>query len=181
MTHQPFERWILFALPLTVEDQAETDNHLARCPDCRTLQGGVRRAEAALRGAPLAEPQAGFVVRFRNRLDQDTDRRKRGMAWWTFAWTTLAAVSVALALGWWALAVTGSFSALLAEVLQQAIRWWAWLRLTSEIGRTLLVTIPLPALSGALFGWTVLIASVGSLAVAWSALMRRYSPQGGHQ
>ncbi len=181
MKHQPFDQWILFGLPLTVQEQAEMDNHLAQCPDCRTLQDGARRTEVALRAAPFAEPRAGFVVRFSNRLDHETDRRRRRMAWWTFAGTTLAAVPVALVLGWQALTYDGFTSTLLANVLQQAIQWWTWLRLTGGIGRTLVVTLPLPTLSGALLGWMVLIASAGSLAVAWSALMLRYSPQGGRQ
>ncbi len=181
MKHQPFERWILLGPPLTVQEKAEMDDHLARCPDCRTLQDGVRRAEVAVRGASLAEPREGFVTRWRIRLDQETNRRKREMAWWTFAWTTLAAVPIAIALAWRALTVVGSFPALLADGLQLAIRWWTWLRLTGEIGRTFVLTDPLPLLSGALFGWMVLIASAASLAVAWSALMVRYSPQGGRQ
>jgi len=132
MKHRPFENWILFDLPLTLQEQAEMDNHLAQCLACRALQSGVVRAEAGFRGARLAEPRSGFVARWRNRLDQETERRRHGTAWWTFAWTTLAAVPFALTLGWQALVLPGSLSTLLADLLLQLIRWWTWLRLVGE-------------------------------------------------
>jgi len=144
MKHRPFENWILFDLPLTLQEQAEMDNHLAQCLACRALQSGVVRAEAGFRGARLAEPRSGFVARWRNRLDQETERRRHGTAWWTFAWTTLAAVPFALTLGWQALVLPGSLSTLLADLLLQLIRWWTWLRLVGEIGRTLVVNLSRP-------------------------------------
>jgi len=80
---------------------------------------------------------------------------------------------------WQTLAFSGFFPTLLAQVLLQAIRWWTWLRLIGEIARALVTNLPVPAVSGAVLGWVTLLTAAGSLAVAWSALMIRYSPQGG--
>src|SRR3972149_4859225 len=179
MKPRPFEGWILSVKPLSLTEQDELDRHLALCQACRALHAGVVRAEVVLRSASWAEPREGFAARWKLRLAQEREGRRRGLDWWTFAWTTLAAVPVALAVGWQALAFAGSFPTLLAEVLQQAIRWWTWLRLTSEIGRALVFNLPVPAVSGAVLGWVTLLAAAGSLAGAWSALMVRYSPQGG--
>jgi hypothetical protein len=88
----------------------------------------------------------------------------------------MAAIPVALTLGF---AFAGSSSAFFSDVLLQAVRWWTWLRMTGEVGRALVSSLPAPALSIAVVGWLALLAAAGALAVAWSSLMIRYSPQGG--
>jgi hypothetical protein len=181
MKHQPFEKWILSAQPLTPTEGDELDRHLTLCQACRALHAGVLRAEAVFRGASLAEPGEGFAARWKLRLAQEREGRRRRLAWWTFAWTTLAAAPVALAVAWQTLAFSGFFPSLLAQALLQAIRWWTWLRLIGEIARALVTNLPVPAVSGAVLGWVTLLTAAGSLAVAWSALMIRYSPQGGRR
>lgn len=74
MDHRQYENWLLNDEHLNPEQDRELHIHLRSCPQCAAL----KRANLALRAAPVIGPAPGFKVRFQARLEaQRATQRKR--------------------------------------------------------------------------------------------------------
>ncbi len=84
MNHQPFELWLLDDSPLTREEQLSLREHLAKCTDCRRLQGAWSKAEKTLKVTHPVHPAAGFANRWKaslpERIRQKNARQLRNWA-----------------------------------------------------------------------------------------------------
>jgi anti-sigma factor RsiW len=106
MSHQPFEDWIVGDEALTLEQRRALEVHLGDCPACAGLETSLAAVERTLGEAEAVAPEAGFGVRFAQRLEQRRVWQGRRQAWGTFAAASIAAALLAtplalrLAAGW---------------------------------------------------------------------------------
>jgi predicted anti-sigma-YlaC factor YlaD len=81
MTHRPYLDLMQTALDagkarLMPDQQAELDQHLAECAECRSLWEALAEADRLFKSAPLALPRPGFTGRFKTRLAAQHSRPK---------------------------------------------------------------------------------------------------------
>jgi hypothetical protein len=84
MEHQPFRTWILEKEPLTIEQQANLEDHLASCPECARLSLNLDSALQIVRSAPEVAAPEGFSRRWQASLAQrkhaEEKRQARNLA-----------------------------------------------------------------------------------------------------
>lgn len=108
MNHRLYEDWLFAHLDpagndLRAEQVKELENHLKACASCQQLADSWRQVEVELRRPVMAEPAAGFTLRWQARLDAERARLHRRQALAVLAFYIAAAVLVfgsLLALAW---------------------------------------------------------------------------------
>lgn len=135
MNHQPYETWLLGEMPVTPQQQAELQQHLESCPDCRRLETGWKQARQQMLGTPMAAPRPGFVARYQAGLAERRARLARRQALRLIAILTAAMAGTGLVIAIWLAFTTTPLMLLLTAVdtmsriiqtfssLQQALRF----------------------------------------------------------
>ena len=72
MNHQPFENWLLSDENLSPEDAGFLDEHLQSCEHCREIQDAWTGVLDLFQEVPDLEPAPGFVNRWQERLEIDS-------------------------------------------------------------------------------------------------------------
>lgn len=175
MNHQEYEAWLFASLeqdrkdqgvePLTPEQQAALGQHLSDCDSCRQLAEAWQVVESEIRQAPQVAPAPGFTSRWQETLLAERRRLERRQ---TLAMLAFVAGAVVL--------LTGSLAVLTLPAIQRPVNlFWAWLYevlslvevmdTAGDIGRALLISLPLPA-------WILFVGLVTELAVLWLVSLR---------
>lgn len=81
MNYQPFKDWLLSVETLSAEQEKSLQEHLASCIECNQIQASWRDLELILKDAPQVEPEPGFTLRWRTRLEHDQARRQAHWSW----------------------------------------------------------------------------------------------------
>ena len=100
MSHQPFEDWIAGDEALTLEQRQALEIHLGGCPACEGLATSLAAVERTLGEAEAVAPEAGFGLRFAQRLERSRVRDMRRQGWGTFAIAVIAAALLAAPMAW---------------------------------------------------------------------------------
>ena len=161
--HEPFATWILEERPLTPEQRAALEAHLAQCETCRALDLGWGAARRALRHYPEVSPRPGYLARWQAyRAAQEQRRRRQALGAATLAAGGLVAslaLSVALGLtpgGWLAAVLTAA----LHRVAQAQALWVALRALAAAlppwvVPTLLTLSLGTGALGMALWAWAM--------------------------
>ncbi|MBM3123936.1 MAG: hypothetical protein FJZ87_02560 [Chloroflexi bacterium] len=168
MNHQPFEGWLLNDQHLTPAEKSELDAHLRACLHCIALA----ETGLALRSARVIPPQAGFSLRFQERLAVSRIAERRRNLW---GLVVLILTGVAL-VGW----VVAPY---LIAVLSSPVEW-----LTSAISYFLLAFTSMQAFSGVLrvlarvlpdfvppYLWMVMISALAGIGLLWAISIWRFA------
>jgi hypothetical protein len=178
VNHDRFERLLFADAPLTSGEQAELRLHLAGCQACTALRARWSARESALTAGLTLGPEPGFAARWTARQAAESDRRERQHAWRFFGGTSVAATSLValLALALWQAA--SSLPLFFADVLQQGLRAWIWIRLVGEVTHAVATSVPTPVAAGAVLVALGLLAGAGLAAALGSFGLIRFSFQG---
>lgn len=82
MNHRLYEDWLFahfdpIGNDLSAQQVKELENHLKECVTCQQLADSWRQVEVELRRPVIAEPPAGFTLRWQARLDAERVRLHR--------------------------------------------------------------------------------------------------------
>lgn len=185
MSHKPYLDWMHAALdageaPLSPDQRAQLQEHLAACADCQAAWETLNAAERLLKSAPLAAPQAGFTSRFQARLAAERRQARPRAVWGALVLGSgaVGAAAIMLPLG---VGVLWS----VVQVLREPATSLALLSgygATANLADTLLDALLLAA--RALAEWAlgnpwVWLAAAGALAAtaAWLYLIRKLVPE----
>lgn len=172
MLHQPFEDWLGSEEALTPEQRQALESHLRDCAACAGLARALAEVDRTLQEAEGVGPEAGFGVRFAQRLEarQIRDLRRQGWVAFGVAAAAAALLLAPVAMRW--LKFWDSPGELVVGTLIRAHDLAVGLRVAGGLARAFLsnlaVTIPPTWVLGFLFG-------CGGLVAVWVALMYRFA------
>jgi hypothetical protein len=172
MSHQPFEGWIVGDESLTLEQRQALEIHLSGCPACAGLATSLAAVEQTLGEAEAVSPEAGFRLRFAQRLEQTHVRDARRQAWGTFAGAVAAAALLATPM---ALRLGSEWTSPGEMVVQMLIRvydLWVGLRVAGGFTRAALSN--LSEIVPPIWALGFLAACLGMGAV-WMATLYRFA------
>lgn len=169
MNHRLYEDWLFAHLDpsgdeLSAQQVRELQAHLKDCASCQRLASSWRQVDAHLRRPVMAEPAAGFTLRFQARLEAEKARLHRRQSLFVLAFSLAAAALV-----------FGSLLVLLWPWLgSPQVLFWSWFYrlytmasyagVVQEFLRTVLQTatgtVPLT-------GWMLIVGLVCELGVLW--------------
>ncbi|NJN79758.1 MAG: hypothetical protein HC797_04400 [Anaerolineales bacterium] len=173
MNHQPFETWLLDDAHLTTAEKSELNTHLRTCKTCSALA----ETGLVLRSAKVAEPTAGFTVRFQEKLALQKIAERR-LRFWGLIVLILSGVGL---LGWF----TAPY---LIAFLSAPIEW-----LTSAVGYLLFIFTSLQAFTEVFqvftrvipnfippYVWMIILSAMAGFGLLWSVSIWRFArkPQG---
>ncbi|HSB89663.1 MAG TPA: zf-HC2 domain-containing protein [Anaerolineales bacterium] len=174
MSHRPFEEWILGEEPLTPAESDALRRHLETCEACRRLAASWPAVQTQLRSATLAQPMAGFVLRWRERRAATAGARPQ-RAWWIFA-ASLASAGLAAAVVLWDLAsLLASPSTALQTWIRDLVQWSVFLRAASDILQAAASILPVGLIGGIGLG---LMAAIAGLVAVWVISLNRTAHEG---
>lgn len=173
MNHQPFEIWLLDDKHLTTAEKGELNTHLRVCKTCSALA----ETGLALRSAKVAEPIAGFTLRFQEKLalQKVVERRQR-------LWGLIVLVVSGLGL------LTWFASPYITTFLAAPIEW-----VTAGVGYLLYIFTSLSALTEVFqvftrvlpnfippYVWMILFSAIAGFSLLWTVSIWRFArkPQG---
>jgi hypothetical protein len=178
VNHDRFERLLLADAPLTSSEEEELHLHLAGCQACSALRARWSRLESSLTAGLMLGPQPGFVGRWAARQAAESDQRERQQAWRLFGGTSVAASSLVALLALVVWQSTGSLPVFFADVLQQGLHAWIWIRLVGEVTHAVATSVPTPVAAGAVLVSLGILAGAGLAAALGSFGLIRFSFQG---
>lgn len=177
MNHNPYRGWLLQDEPLSPEDQAALDQHLASCTECRQILAAWQGLQAELQQAPSLKAPAGFSDRFQASLAGRKHAWARRQAW------LVLGASLALGLILMGLMLPLLFSNLAASVtglMEGFISAAVGLAFLRDLVGSLLSVVPAPVNS--LAGASLVVAVAGlawaayaSLGGLWAAVVYRFA------
>ncbi len=172
MSHQLFEDWIVGDEALTLEQRHALEAHLSDCPACAGLATSLAAVERTLGEAKAVAPEAGFGLRFAQRLEQRHARDARRQAWGTFAAAVIGAALLATPM---ALRLGGEWTSPGEMVVQMLIRIYdLWVGLRVAGGFTRAVVSNLSEIVPPAWALGFLAACLGMGAV-WIAVLYRFA------
>jgi hypothetical protein len=178
MNHHPYDTWLLADEPLTTAQAESLGEHLLVCGTCRHLQEGLQHVDDALRNVRLAEPESGFVGRWRTRQAHQAASLRQSEAWWMLAGLTGAAAFLAAAIPALLLSMQDPLSVLAANLIEEVVRWVLLLRVVTGIGTAVVVEVPVAVFSAYALYLTLLVLATSAIAAAWSLSFRHLSQRG---
>jgi anti-sigma factor RsiW len=172
MSHQPFEDWIVGDEALTLERRQALEAHLGDCPACAGLATSVAAVEHTLSEAEAVRPEAGFGLRFAQRLEQRRVRDARRQAWGTFAAAVIAAALIVTPMAWRLGAEWTSPGEMVVQMLIRVYDIWVGLRVAGGFARAVLSNLSEIVPPAWVLGF--LAACLGTGAV-WMATLYRFA------
>ncbi len=138
MSHQPFEDWIVGDEALTLEQRQALETHLSGCAVCAGLATSLAAVERTLGEAKAVAPEAGFGLRFAQRLGRTHVRDSRRQAWGTFAAAVIGAALLAAPMAWKLGMEWTSPGEMVVQMLIRVYDLWVGLRVASGFTRAAL-------------------------------------------
>lgn len=173
MNHQPFETWLLDELNLTATQKQELNTHLRVCKTCTALA----QTSLVLRSAKVIEPNAGFTLRFQEKLaiQKIVERRKK---LWGAIVLTLSGIGLT---AWFVLPYLVTFASAPIEWLTTAVSYilfiFTSLQAFTEIIQVFTRVIPnfIPA-----YVWMIIFSAIAGFSLLWTISIWRFArkPQG---
>jgi len=175
MSHQPFESWLFEEQALEESEGEALRQHLFECEACRSLSEAWDDLGGLLRASGLAAPTVGFSGRWRARLAQDRERRRRRQAWWVLGLTAGSGLAASLALALQAAALLRSPALLAVRFVEGVSAFAADVFLLREAIASVAESLP----SFLTSSWP--LVSLGVLVLlggVWAFSIYRYAFQG---
>lgn len=179
MTHQQYEEW-LFAdydqraalqgtgqdaeASLTPGQQAQLQEHLRECSECRMLAEAWQVVDLRLREAPMLEPQAGFAQRWEARLQADRQMLQMRQTLAVLGFGAFGVLTLLASLVMLTLPLIQSPKALVWAGVYRVITLFSYLELAQD------VFLPFfQAATGAVpaYWWLIFAGLLTQLAVLW--------------
>lgn len=171
MNHQPFEEWLLQAMPLDPKQRIELDAHVKICSACNALA----ETGKALRTVKMVSPAAGFAARFEKRLalQRAADRRRR--LWGSLLFTLGGFVMLIWLVGPYLASFLSSPATWITAIMQWGVFAVTTLRAMAEAGSVFVNVIPsfLPP-----FAWMILISAIAGVCLLWFVSIWRFAQRG---
>ncbi len=172
MAHQPFEDWILGAVPASHHQIKLLGDHLASCDACRRLSAAWTTVDSLLQSPPVAAPPSGFMTRWNDRLTVYQQRREKQQNWLMLLSSVGGAgllLSYAIILS---ILVDPSFPIQwIVSGVEGLTQTFAYLRLAWEVMTALLITWP----GVVVIAWWSAFATLSTLLLLWVASLYQFA------
>jgi anti-sigma factor RsiW len=172
MSHQPFEDWIVGDEALTLEQRQALEAHLGDCPACAGLATSLAAVERTLGEAQTVVPEAGFGLRFAQRLEQRRVRDARRQAWGTFAAAVFAAALLATPMALRLGAEWTSPGEMLVQMLIRVYDLWVGLRVAGGFTRAVVSNLSEIVPPAWVLGFLTACLGMGAV---WMAVLYRFA------
>lgn len=175
MNHQPYENWLLSEEKLNEEQERTLQAHLDECHQCQVISHAWTQVESLMTTSSVPEPEAGFGLRFQQRLAYDRQQRQQRKMWLLTLGLFALASLIFLGLTVFSLFST-SFSYEISQVFANFARtvarvshFWNVVRSIVEDNPVILPLLVILGMGGA--------SAAVTLMVTWlSSLIRFYRP-----
>jgi anti-sigma factor RsiW len=172
MSHQPFEEWILSDEALTLEQHQALKAHLGECTACAGLATSLAAVERTLGEAEVVAAQAGFGLRFAQRLERRRVRDARRQAWGTFAAAMVAAAVLVAPMAWWLGTAWTSPGDMLVQTLIRIYDLWVGLRVVGGFTRAVVSNVSELVPPAWVLGFLAACLGTG---VVWMTVLYRFA------
>lgn len=100
LNHQPFRDWLFTEEPLNPADALLLQEHLQTCEACQKQRLAWNNVQHLLQTSEQADPEAGFTVRWQNRLAAQRLKKQHKIAWGFFFAAAGSSLIILAVLGW---------------------------------------------------------------------------------